>query len=132
MVEQIVMDSSAMIALLEQEEGWEIVEKNLSNAIISSVNLSEVIAVINRKVAEDDGAQEEALRLLRNSFCNVIGFEEEQAVIAGLLDKITKKYGLSLGDRACLALAKYKNCSVLTGDRVWKELELGIDVRLIR
>jgi PIN domain nuclease of toxin-antitoxin system len=40
-----------------------------------------------------------------------------------LLDKITKKYGLSLGDRACLALAKYKNCLVLIADKVFKELE---------
>jgi ribonuclease VapC len=132
MSDKIVMDSSAMIALLEQEKGSEIVARNLSNAIISSVNLSEVITIINRKIAEDEGAQEEALRLLRNSFPNIISFEEEQAIIAGSLDKITKKYCLSLGDKACLALAKYKNCPVLTADKVWKKLELGIDVRLIR
>jgi ribonuclease VapC len=132
MSSKIVIDSSAMIALLEQEEGAQIVKENLNNAIISTVNLSEVITVINRKIIGDEAAQEEALRLLKNTFPNVISFEEEQAIIAASFDEITKQYGLSLGDRACLALAKHKNLPVLTADKIWQKLEIGVDIQLIR
>lgn len=128
----IIIDSSAIIALLEQEEGYKIVEKNLNNAIISTVNLSEVITVINRKTGENQVAQQEALKLLRNTFSHIADFNYEQAEIAASLDQITKKYGLSFGDRACLALAKYKNLSVLTADKVWRKLDIGVNIKLIR
>jgi ribonuclease VapC len=128
---KIVIDTSAIIALLNQEKGYEIVEKELGNAIVSSVNFSEAITVANREIFESDKTSRmEGINLLKNTFHHIIDFNVEQAIIAASFDEITKK--LSLGDRACLALAKYKNCSVLTGDRVWKELELGVDVRLIR
>jgi ribonuclease VapC len=130
---KIVIDTSAIIALLNQEKGFEVIERELGNAIVSSVNFSEAITVANREIFENDKTfRIGGINLLRNTFPHIIDFNIEQAIIAASFDEITKKYGLSLGDRACLALAKYKNYSVLTGDRVWKELELGIDIRLIR
>jgi ribonuclease VapC len=130
---KIVIDTSAIIALLNQEKGYEIVEKELGNAIVSSVNFSEAITVANREIFESDKTSRmEGINLLKNTFPHIIDFNIEQAIIAASFDEITKQYGLSLGDRACLALAKYKNCSVLTGDRVWKELKLDIDIQLIR
>ena len=125
---KIVFDSSAILALLKLEGGNEIVAARLDDAIISSVNFAEVLTVVARK----GFGKEEVIKSLKNTFLHIVDFNSEQAIIAASFDEITKKYGLSLGDRACLALAKYKNCSVLTGDRVWKELELGVDVKLIR
>jgi PIN domain nuclease of toxin-antitoxin system len=132
MLNKIVIDASAVIALLNQENGYEIVEKNLSNAIISSVNFSEVITVASRNIFEDETVLEEGIKLLKNTFTHIVDFDEDQACIAAILDKSTKEYGLSLGDRACLALAKDKNLPVLTADKVWKKLKVGVEVQLIR
>lgn len=128
MNKKIVLDASSVIALLNQEKGFEIVEENINNSIISSVNLSEVLTIANR-VSNNIEITEELIRLFKN---NIVDFDEEQAVIAAILDNDTKKYGLSLGDRACLALAKYKNYKVLTADKIWKEIDIGVDIILIR
>ncbi len=125
---KIVLDSSAILALLKMEEGNKIVAEKLDDAVISSVNFSEVLTVVARK----GFGQKEVIESLKNTFLHIVDFNSEQAIIAASLDKITRQYGLSLGDRACLALAKYKNCSVLTADKVWRDLELDIDVQLIR
>ena len=131
MSNKIVFDASAIIALLELEEGWAIASENLNNAIVSTINLSEVMTVMNRKTNGKDVAGE-AFKLLRNTFPHIVDFNEEQAFIASSLDSVTKQYGLSLGDRACLALAKYKNLPVLTADKTWKQIESGVEIRLIR
>ncbi len=131
MSNKIVFDASAIIALLELEEGWTIASENLNNAIVSTINLSEVMTVMNRKTNGQDVAGE-AFKLLQNTFPHIVDFNEEQAVIAASLDSVTKQYGLSLGDRACLALAKHKNLPVLTADKAWKQIESGVEVRLIR
>ena len=125
---KIVVDASAILALINSERGKEEVEKILSDAIVSSVNFSEVITVTNRNGFKE----EEIVNLLKNIFPNIIDFNYEQACIAASFDRDTKALGLSLGDRSCLALAKYKDCSVLTADRSWKELQIGVDIRLIR
>ncbi|NBV06300.1 MAG: PIN domain-containing protein [Proteobacteria bacterium] len=129
---KIVIDTSAVIALINREEGFEVVEKHIGNAIISSVNFSEVITVANRELFETEEERVEGLKLIRNTFSHIIEFDAEQAIIAASFDPLTKKYGLSLGDRACLALAQQQKLPVLTADKVWKELELGVEVQLIR
>ena len=129
---KIVIDTSAVIALINKEEGFEVVEKHLGNAIISSVNFSEVITVVNRELFKTENERAEGLKLIKNTFSHIVEFDAEQAITAASLDSITKKYGLSLGDRACLALAKSQKLPVLTADKVWKELEIGIKVQLIR
>ena len=67
------------------------------------------------------------------TFFNIEKFDTNQAFIAAKLDEFTKKYSLSFEDRACLALAKANNLTVLTADKTWKEMEgeLGIDIRLV-
>lgn len=127
-----ILDSSAVIAFLNQEKGCEIVEKEIDKSAISSVNFVEILTIANRSVFTDKKSREEALRLLKHSLPNIIDFNYEQACIAGSIDEVTKEHGLSLGDRACLALAKYKNCPVLTADKAWKKLDLGIKIKLIR
>jgi PIN domain nuclease of toxin-antitoxin system len=128
MTDKIVFDASAILALLKMEQGHEIVAENLDRAIVSSVNFSEVLTVLARK----GFGQEEVIRSLKETFLYIEEFDTEQAVIAASLDEATKEHGLSFGDRACLALAKSKGLSVLTVNKIWKELDLGVEVQLIR
>ena len=128
MTNKIIFDSSAILALLNMEQGHEIVAENLDRAIVSSVNFSEVITVLARKGL----GQERVIKSLKETFLHIEDFDTEQAIVAAKLDEVTRARGLSLGDRACLALAKSKNLSVLTADKVWKGLELSVKVQLIR
>jgi len=104
----------------------------LEEAIISTVNFAEVISVVNRELFKSEADRIEGLKLITDTLPQIIDFDVNQAIISGELDSITKKYGLSLGDRACLALAKYKNIPVLTADKTWSKLNLGIKIKLIR
>ena len=132
MTTKIVLDASSVIALINREKGCEIVEKYLEEAIISTVNFAEVISVVNRELFKSEADRIEGLKLITDTLPQIIDFDVNQAIILGELDSITKKYGLSLGDRACLALAKYKNIPVLTADKTWSKLNLGIKIKLIR
>jgi PIN domain nuclease of toxin-antitoxin system len=125
---KIVFDSSAILALLKMESGHEIVSKNLEQAVVSSVNFCEVVSFLSKKTQKQD----EMIKFLTETFDCIEDFNIEQAIIAGSFISVTKDYGLSLGDRACLALAKYKNIPVLTADKAWTKLNLGIKIKLIR
>ncbi len=127
-MKKTVIDSSAILALLNKEKGAELVEKKLEGAIISSVNFSEVLVVGARNGVD----YEELSQLLKNIFSNIISFDQKQARIAASLDKITSKHGLSFGDRACLALAKQENCPALTADKAWKKLDVGVVIEVVR
>ena len=132
MTTKIVLDASSVIALINREKGCEIVEKYLEDSIISTVNFAEVIAVVNRELFKTEADRIEGLKLITDTLPQIIDFDVNQVIISGEFDSITKKYGLSLGDRACLALAKYKNIPVLTADKAWSKLNLGIKIKLIR
>jgi PIN domain nuclease of toxin-antitoxin system len=132
MTTKIVLDASSVIALINREKGCEIVEKYLEDSIISTVNFAEVIAVVNRELFKTEADRIEGLKLITDTLPQIIDFDVNQAIISGEFDSITRKYGLSLGDRACLALAKYKNIPVLTADKTWSKLNLGIKIKLIR
>lgn len=127
-VSKVVLDASALLALLNQEPGHEQVEKHLSNSIISTVNVSETIATLLMLGIEE----QELLNLISNIVPEVIPFDEKQAYLAALLRKETKQYGLSLGDRACLALAKIKNLPVMTADKIWGKLIIDVKINVIR
>jgi ribonuclease VapC len=128
MPKSIVVDASALIALICQETGGRLVEKNLSNIEISTVNLAEVASYLIKKGLD----VEETTSLLNDLAIPAIPFDETQAFCAAHLVNKTAAKGLSLGDRACLALAMQKDQSVLTADKVWKELDLNIEINLIR
>ena len=128
MTDKIVFDASAILALLKMEQGHEIVAENLDRAIVSSVNFSEVVTVLARK----GFGQEEVVRSLKETFLNIEEFDTEQAIVSAQIDESTKAHRLSFGDRACLALAKSRNLPVLTADKIWQELDLGVEVQLIR
>lgn len=121
---QIVLDTSVILALLAMEEGHEVVAENLENAVVSSVTFFEVLEILISKGLD----YKEAVQSLKDTFPNIEQFSAEQVIIASSINN--RK--LSFGARACLALAKSKNLSVLTADKVWKELDLGVKVQLIR
>ncbi len=128
MPEAVVLDASALLALLNGEDGAEAVAAVLPEAAVSAVNISEVVA----KLAEA-GMPRKAIRdALQGLPLDVVPFDQEQAYEAGLLRPSTRGIGLSLGDRACLSLALRLALPALTADRTWQQLAGGAKGRLIR
>ena len=124
----IVFDSSALLAITFEEEGAEIAAQALNDGIISAVNASEVIT---RYI--DLGASEDDARASLLAFgLEIYPFDESLAIATGFMRSATRNAGLSLGDRACLALAIREQARVLTADRAWATLDLDIAVELIR
>jgi ribonuclease VapC len=123
-----VIDASALLAMLQDEPGSDRVVAALPDAAISAVNLSEVVA----KLCDKGFAQDQARETLEMLSLNVVDFDLPQAVEAGLLRLTTRAFGLSLGDRACLALAARSGATALTTDKVWAQLEIGVSVDVIR
>lgn len=124
----VVLDASAVLALVNSEPGAGVVGEVASEAAVSAVNLSEVIA----KLAEGGMPEEAISELLEELHLEIIPFDSEQAYRAGLLRPLTRPFGLSLGDRACIALGLRLGSAVLTTDREWATLDLGLEVRLAR
>jgi len=127
-VSEFVLDASAVLALLNQETGSEEILQLIDNAAISTVNLSEVIA----KLAEAGIPEDEIKQILFHLNLEVILFNQEQALKAGMMRPATKSIGLSFEDRACLALGVILNQPVITTDRLWSNLNLGIEIRVVR
>ncbi len=109
----VALDASALIALIFEEPGSAIVESRLAGALISKVNLSEVASYLVRQGTESTKVAE----LLGGLLLTVIDFDEVQAMLAADLIKKTARRGLSLGDRASLALGRIRALPVLTADR---------------
>jgi PIN domain nuclease of toxin-antitoxin system len=128
-VSKIVLDASAILAVLNREPGAEkLTPEVLSNAAGSTVNLAEV----HTKLVSWGGDPEEAWEDTLSAVHESIPFSEQQARIAGGLVAQTRALGLSLGDRACLALGLELNAPVYTTDRSWKNLKLGVRIHVIR
>jgi ribonuclease VapC len=127
-VSEIVLDASALMAVLREEPGASAVEAVLDRAAISAVNLSEVQA----KLVERGTAAKSAWSSLIDLDLDVVDFDVPQAKVAGDLRRLTRIQGLSLGDRACLALAQALGLPAMTADRAWAGLEVGIEIRTIR
>ena len=124
----IVFDSSAVLAILLDEPGAQRAGETLDDGVLSAVNASEVVARLIDQGAKDDDAR----GALQGLDLAIRPFDESLAVVAGLLRRSTRRRGLSLGDRACLALALRERAPVLTADRAWTTLELDVEVESIR
>ena len=124
----ILLDTSAVIAVLFDEDGAEEVVRHLPVGAISAVNLSEAISIAVREGADFGIATELVLKLS----LTVIEFTPRHAVEAASLQPFAKEYNLSLGDRCCIGTALSLGVPVLTGDRRWSDLAVGADVRLFR
>lgn len=121
-----VLDSSAVLALLRQELGHEQVE--LAGNIISSVNYAEVIA----RLKAEGRSTNTLLGELELLGLTIRPFTAKEAQLAGELRDVAKASGLSLGDRACLAVAKLLDLEVVTADKIWQGAGHGVTVVLIR
>lgn len=125
----IVLDASALLAVLSGEPGAEKLTPRLLNAAtVSTVNLAEVQSRLVRGGADPDEAWDVILSPIREA----AEFTTEQAKIAGSLVTQTRAHGLSLGDRACLALGIALDAPVYTADRAWKNLRLGLRIHVVR
>lgn len=134
MATPVVLDSSAFLAYLHGETGAEIVSEALAGGVrMSAVNWAEILS----KLAEAGNDADRFTKLMRDQgildgALSVQPFEIGHARLVTRLVEKTRRAGLSLGDRACLALGQETGCPILTADKVWKELGLGLDIRLIR
>lgn len=124
----VVLDASAMLAFLQDEPGGERVSAALEGALVSAVNWSEVIQKSLQRNTHTAGMRQE----FADIGVSIEAFSPHQAEIAAGLWPHTTGYGLSLGDRACLALAMDKKLPVLTADRAWGELGLEVPIEVIR
>ncbi|MBX3485701.1 type II toxin-antitoxin system VapC family toxin [Phenylobacterium sp.] len=123
-----VLDSSAVLARIWREPGFERVDAVIAGALISSVNVAEVIQKLVERGADDATARD----ILDSMPLRPEPLDVEAGIRTGLLRRATRRAGLSLGDRACLELALRKAMPVYTADRAWAELDLGVEVVLIR
>jgi PIN domain nuclease of toxin-antitoxin system len=126
---EVVLDASAMLALLHHERGEEKLTADLlDRSVASAVNLAEVQTKLIKNGGEPDVAWRDAL----SSVSCVEPYTSDHARIAGDLITATEKYGLSLGDRSCLALAIALNAPVYTTEQLWKNLKVGVPIHVIR
>lgn len=126
---RIVLDASALLAILNQEPGAEVLTPELlSSAVISAVNLAEVHGKLVGRGLRPDDAWDAAL----SPIGEVVPFSSEHARLVGDLVAQTRPLGLSLGDRACLALGISLKAPVYTADKSWKKLKVGTPIRSIR
>lgn len=124
-----VLDASAVLAYLQQEPGMDAVRNALqAGSIISAVNLAEVCAKLDARGV----APRPIVERLKALGLAVAVFTEEDAMLSGEIMSSTQALGLSLGDRACLALCRRLGAVALTAEKAWARLELGFEVRLIR
>jgi PIN domain nuclease of toxin-antitoxin system len=124
-----VLDTSAILALIFEEHGREVVAELLNHAtVVSTVNLAEA----HTKLIERGTQPEQAWIGVAGLGSEFSPFSVRQARIAAELIGVTRPLGLSLGDRACLALAIERKADVYTTDRTWKGLSLGIEINVIR
>jgi ribonuclease VapC len=125
-----VMDSSAILALMQAEKGADVVDDLLREheCVISAVNLTEVATKLIDKGLEPT----QLARVLQEMEVQPIDFDQEQAQLAATLRVSTREQGLSLGDRACLALTKLMQGTAVTTDHAWQEVKAAVDVPIIQ
>ncbi len=125
-----MLDSSAIIAMILDEPGAEMVTQELDNAIVSMPNVAEVYSVISRKMQRSRSV--DAFFALPGVKPVPLSFE--QARMAGQYETIGRIAGLSLGDRCCLALAFETKTAALTADKAWAKIghAISVEIRMIR
>lgn len=127
---KIVLDASALLALLNREQGQEKVAAVMGQATMNTVNLTEVIT----KLAQLGIPASEIELILAGLDIDTVNFDMSMALAAGNLITQTQEFGLSLGDRTCLAFAELQGYSVMTADKAWQKVQpcLKVEIQLIR
>jgi len=127
-VTSVVLDASALLAVMNHEPGADIVRASLVGAFISAVNYSEVM----KKTIERSVAVETLHALVKSASLAIVPFDTALAEASARLFPETKQYGMSFADRACLALGIQRKLMVLTAERKMRIKSLPITVKLIR
>jgi PIN domain nuclease of toxin-antitoxin system len=123
-----VLDASALLALMRNEPGADLVASCLARALICAVNQAEVQAVL---VSADLDPQQAWWHIAQIE-CESVPFDAHLAMIAGGLVRLTRPLGLSASDRACLALAIDRQATVYTTNQAWKDLQdLKVDLDVV-
>jgi PIN domain nuclease of toxin-antitoxin system len=125
---KFALDASALLAFLFGESGHAAVAEVIDDCGLSAVNLAEVIS----RFARDGHDPELVYRQIAGSGITIVPFFGEDAALAAGLAPLTRALGLSLGDRACLALALRQGVTAITADQAWSRLDLPIQVQIIR
>jgi len=125
---RVVLDASAVTAVLRSERGHENVLPHLRGSVISSVNLAEVFCMA-RSFGSRPEMDERAIQMMQ---LNVVPFDAEQAKIVASIYCETHGGSVGIADRVCMALGVLHNLPVLTGDHEWTKYDVGIDVQLFR
>ena len=130
MTKKCVLDASAVLAYLQDESGSEKVEVVLSegSGIMSAVNYAEVVG----KLLETGLPESSVNVVMENLDLHIEPLDDKQAWITGRLRLSTRQLGLSLGDRACLALAHIMKLPIITADKQWDKLKTDITIIRIR
>jgi ribonuclease VapC len=123
-----VLDATAVLAMIRGEAGGDFVWERRRGAVVSAVNYAEVVSRLVRHGKSPEAAQAR----LEHLQLQPVPFDQAQALTAASLAGSAEALGLSLGDRACLALAISRKLPALTADRRWADLDLGVSVGLIR
>lgn len=126
---RVILDASALLALIQEETGAEIIKPLLKFSVMSAVNVTETLSVLQRT----NISPEEGLTLITDIVTTIVPFDLEQAEQVAKLHPLVQPQGLSLADRACIVLGIKLQIPIYTADRIWDELKLdNIDIRLIR
>jgi PIN domain nuclease of toxin-antitoxin system len=119
----VVLDTSVLLAIINQEEGSKGASILLHDAVISTVIFAETIGVLTAryKIPKD-----EVIIIIKQLISDIISFDETQSIFAGELELLNKthKYGLSLADKSCIALGMALKLPIYTADKIWTTLNL--------
>ena len=126
---KIILDASAVIALIADEKGAAEVASIITHSMMSSVNVSEVAKFL---IDHHELNKSEAINIIQTLIAEIIPFDENHAYSAAELITKTKIIGLSLGDRACIALGLETSYPIYTADKAWSKIDLGCKINLIR
>jgi ribonuclease VapC len=127
LTETVVLDASALLALMDAGPGQEAVAAVLPGALVSAVNLAEVVSKLVERGMPAAQAHADALTL----GIDVVAFDPDLALDAGALRPLTRAAGLSLGDRCCLALARLHHAAVLTTETRWESISAAVDLSIL-
>jgi len=127
-VKRFVFDTSAILAILLDEPGADVALEAIQNSLMTTVNLTEVLTRCLDKQLSIEATEE----FMASHGVQFVEFGYDLARSAAALRMATRQFGLSLGDRACLALAIREQATVMTTDRAWASLDLPCDIELIR
>ncbi|OJX10424.1 MAG: hypothetical protein BGO77_02295 [Caedibacter sp. 37-49] len=128
MSNNVILDASALLVLLKNEPGADMIEPLLGRIIMSSISVSEVAA----SLLNSDMTLQECQEAILPFISTIVPFNEEQAFLAAELEKQIKDYDLSLADKACLALAQQMKLPLYTANKNWEKLQLEmIKIKLL-